>query len=61
MKVGDIVVKRTGKIKPEENGVPGLLVSLDRHDTGWPTATVMYSFGFRTFLQHDLGIFYEDR
>ena len=56
-----MVVKRTGKIKPEENGVPGLLVSLDSHDTGWPTATVMYSFGFRTFLQHDLGIFYEDR
>ena len=61
MKLGDMVVKRTGRIEPEVNGIPGLLVSLNNNRPGWPTATVMYSFGFRNFLQSDLGVFHENR
>ncbi len=61
MKLGDLVIKHRGRIEPEELDTPGLLVALNNNRPGWPTATVMYSFGFRNFLQSDLGIFHESR
>jgi len=54
MKVGDLVQKVWGEIRPEWDGAVGLVVEISRPPGRWETALVEYPFGQRWFLIGEL-------
>ena len=58
--MGALVMKRWGKIEPEEQGRLGLVVEVCPGHA-WTYISVSYPFGVRTFRQSELEVFSEGR